>query len=100
MFQSLGRGDVFEVGKWGVAEGTARSGKPYLAYLAACATTETLVHSVVLGIDGEQGNVVLFGRGYDEFARSNEALFVREAYGLAGFYSGVSGFKSGDSNDG
>ena len=54
----------------------------------------------MLGVDGEQRYVVLFGGGDDELACSYEALLVGEADGLAGLDGGVGGFEACYANDG
>jgi len=55
---------------------------------------------VVLGVDGQQRDVVLLCGGDDELARGDEALLVGEADGLAGTDGGVGGFEAGDADDG
>ena len=65
-----------------------------------CAAAQALVDGVVLGVDGEQGDVVLAGGGEDEVAGGDEALLVGEADGLAGADGGVGGFEAGDADDG
>ena len=55
---------------------------------------------VVLGVDGQEGDVVLAGGGEDEFAGGDHALLVGEADGLAGENGGVGGFEAGDADDG
>ena len=55
---------------------------------------------VVLGVDGEQRDIVGAGGGDDEVAGGDEAFFVGESDGLAGLHGGVGGFESGDADDG
>jgi hypothetical protein len=57
------------------------------------------VDGVVLGVDGEQIDVVLFCGGED-LAGGDEALLVGQADGLAGADCGVGGFEAGDADDG
>ena len=55
---------------------------------------------VVLGVDGQEGDVV-FARGFqNQFAGGDETFFVGEANGFAGADGSISSFKSGDANDG
>ena len=92
--------DVVEVGERRVAEGATGGGEPDLLDLGGGASAHGLVDGVVLGVDGEQGYVVLLRGGDDEFAGGDEALLVGEADGLAGADGGVGGFESGDADDG
>ncbi len=99
VLEGLGGGDVLEVGEGGVAEGASGGGEPDLTDLGWGSAAHALVDGVVLGVDGEQGYVVLVGGGDDEFACGYEALLVSEADSLAGFDGGVGGFESGYSDD-
>jgi hypothetical protein len=56
------------------------------------------VDGVVLGVDGEEGDVVFFCGGDDELAGGYEALFVSEADGFAGADCGVGGCEAGYSD--
>ncbi len=55
---------------------------------------------VVLGVDGEERDVVLFCGCDDELACGYEALLVREAEGFSGADCGVSGLEAGYADDG
>ena len=100
VLEGLGGGDVVEVGERGVAEGAAGGGEPYLLDFGGFAAAHALVDGVVLGVDGEEGDVVLAGGVEDEFAGGDEAFLVGEADGLAGADGGVGGFEAGDADDG
>src|SRR3984957_7638262 len=100
VFEGLGRGDVLEVSEGGVAEGATGGGEPDLPDLLRGSAAHALVDGVVLGVDGEQGYVVLLRGGDDELACGYEALLVGDAYGLAGLYCGVGGFEAGYAYDG
>jgi hypothetical protein len=58
------------------------------------------VDGVVLGVDGQQRDVVLAGGGEDEFAGGDQALLVGQADGLAGADGRVGGLQAGDADDG
>ena len=77
-------GDVVEVGERGVAEGATGGGEPDLLDLGGGSAAHALVDGVVLGVDGQQGDVVLLRGGDDELTGGDEALLVGEADGLAG----------------
>ena len=94
------RGDVVEVGEWGVAEGATGGGEPDLFDLGWRAAAHALVDGVVLGVDGEEGDVVLVCGGDDELAGGDEALLVGETDGFAGADCGVGGFETGYADDG
>ncbi len=100
MFEGLGGGDAVEVGEGGVAEGAPGGSEPDLLDFGGGAGAEALVDGVVLGVDGEEGYVVLAGGGEDEVAGGYEAFFVGEADGFAGQDGGVGGFEAGHSYDG
>jgi len=70
-----------------------------LFYFLRRAAAHALVDCVVFGVDGEEGYVVFFGGGDDEFAGGYEALFVGQADGFAGADCGVGGFEAGYSDD-
>ena len=69
-------------------------------YFGCGAAAHALVDGVVLGVDGEEGDVVFFCGRDDELAGGYEALFVGEAYGLAGADCRVGGFETRHSDDG
>src|SRR5205823_8757798 len=73
---------------------------PDLFHLLRRASAHALVDGVVFGVDGEEGDVVFFGGGDDEFAGGYQALLVGEADGLTGAGCGVGGFEAGYSDDG
>jgi hypothetical protein len=93
-------GVMFEVGERRVAEGAAGGGEPDLFDFGGRAAAQALVDGVVLGVDGQQRDVVLAGGGEDEVAGGDEAFLVGEADGLAGADGGVGGFEAGDADDG
>ena len=76
VFECLGRGDAVEVGQRSVAEGSTGGGEPDLLDFVGFSAAEALVDRVVLGIDGQEGDVVLFCRSDDELASGDEALLV------------------------
>ena len=92
--------DVVEVGEGCVAEGATGGGEPDLLDFGGGSSAHALVDGVVLGVDGEEGDVVFFCGGDDEFAGGDEALLVGEADGFAGADCGVGGFEAGYSDDG
>ena len=100
VLQRLLWGDVFEVGCGRVAEGAARGREPDLSDLGGGAAAHALMDGVVLGVDGEEGDVAVAGGGDDELAGGDEALLIGEADGLAGEHGGVGGFEAGDTDDG
>ena len=100
VLEGLRRGDVVEVGERRVAEGATGGGEPDLLDFGGGAAAHALVDGVVLGVDGEEGDVVLAGGGDDELAGGYEALLVGEADGLAGADGGVGGFEAGYADDG
>ena len=100
VLECLGGGDVFEVGGGGIAEGATGGGEPDLLDLGRGATAHALVNGVVLGVDGEEGDVVLFCCGDDEFAGGDETFLVGEADGFSGADCGVGGFETGYADDG
>src|SRR5690242_11981347 len=55
---------------------------------------------VVLGVDGQQSDVVLLCGGDDDLAGGDEAFLIGETDGLARADGGVGGFESGDTDDG
>ncbi len=81
------------------AEWSSRGGEPDLPDFAGGSAPHALVHGVVFGIDGQQGNLVFFGCSHDELASCDEALLVRQADGLAGFHRGVGGVEPGYTHD-
>ncbi len=83
-----------------VAERAPGGGEPDLLDLGGGAAAHGLVDGVVLGVDGEEGDVAVAGGGDDEVAGGDEALLVGEADGLAGLDGGVGGFEAGDADDG
>ena len=100
VLERLGGGDVVEVGERGGAEWAARCGEPYLLDFGGFAAAHALVDGVVLGVDGQEGDVVLAGGLEDEVAGGDEAFLVGEADGFAGADGGVGGFEAGDADDG
>ena len=100
VLEGLGGGDVVEVGERGVAEGAAGGGEPDLFDFGGGAAAEALVDGVVLGVDGEEVDVVLAGGGEDEVAGGYQAFLVGQADGLAGEDGRVGGFEAGYADDG
>jgi hypothetical protein len=100
MIERLLDSDGVKIGFGRVQERTAGGGEPDGGDLVHASAAQALVDGIVLGIDREERLALLAGFGGDEFAGGNETFFVGEADGLAGFHSFVSGFKSGDANDG
>ncbi len=89
-----------EVGEGGVAEGATGGGEPDLLDFLGGAAAHALMDGVVLGVDGEEGDVVFLCGGDDELAGGYEAFLVGEADGFAGADCGVGGFETGYSDDG
>ncbi len=89
-----------EVGEGGVAEGATGGGEPDLLDFLWSSAAHALVHGVVFGVDGEEGDVVFFCGGDDEFASGYEAFLVGETDGFSGADCGVGGFEAGYSDDG
>ncbi len=100
VLEGLRGGDAVEVGERGVAEGAAGGREPDLFDFGGGAGAEALVDGVVLGVDGEEVDVVLAGGGEDEVAGGYEAFLVGEADGFAGEDRGVGGFETGYTYDG
>ncbi len=100
VFEGLVGRDAGEVFGGGVAEGASGGGEPDLLHFLRSSSAHGLVDGVVLGVDGEEGDVSLSGGGDDEVSGGYEALLVGEADGLSGEDGGVGGFETGNADDG
>src|SRR5271170_7349436 len=100
VFEGLGGGYAVEVGQGGVAERATGGGEPDLFDFSGGSSAHALVDGVVLGVNGEESDVMLFRGGDDEFAGGYEALFVGQADGFPSADCGVGSFEPGYSDDG
>ena len=85
MTEGIGSGDGLELLVCEVAEGTAGAGEEDLVHLVHLLAHEALEDSGVLGVDGQQVDMILLHEVEDELTGHDERLFVGEAYLLAGF---------------
>ena len=99
VLQRLRRRDVLELAERCRAEGAARGGQPYLLHLAWPSAAQALVDRVVLGVDGQQGDVALARGGEDELAGGDQTFLIGEADSRAGADGGIGGFEAGDTDD-
>src|SRR4029077_13379704 len=98
--QRLLYGDGGEFGFGSFEEGATGGGEPDALDFVHAAAAEALVDGIMFAINGKERLAGPAGGGGDQLAGSDQALFVGEADGLAGFDSFVGGFETGDAHDG
>src|SRR5271165_4721701 len=84
MLQGLFGGDVLELIKGCLAEGTTGGREPDGFHFIVSAYAHALVDGVMFAIDGKDGDLALTGGGGQDFAGGYHAFLVGETDGLTG----------------